>query len=155
MLRPVFVALVTAVLVAFLAAPASAQGAPQSDAALATCVADNTSGKDRKDLAKWIFIAMAAHPEIKSLAAGDLSAPAEGTSRTIADMITRLLTKDCLAEARVVVKAGQGTQAFKVAFEGLGKLAMQELMTDPAVQGSMGAAGRYLDQQQFAEAFKD
>src|SRR6185436_2688332 len=28
--------------------------------ALKTCVADNTSGKDRKELAKWVFFAMAA-----------------------------------------------------------------------------------------------
>jgi hypothetical protein len=42
--------------------------AQQPADALSTCFADRTSGKDRKDLARWIFLAMAAHPEMKEQA---------------------------------------------------------------------------------------
>src|SRR5579862_8332624 len=106
--------------------------------ALRTCVADNTSGKDRKDLAKWIFFAMAAHPEIKPYAGTNVSAAADESSQKMAALVTRLLTDSCLSEVRAVVKTGQGTQAVKVASEGLGQLAMQELSADKAVQGAMG-----------------
>ena len=33
--------------------------------ALSTCVADSTTGKERKDLAQWFFVAMTAHPDIR------------------------------------------------------------------------------------------
>ena len=46
-----------------LVAPSGATYA--TDEALSRCLADNTSGRDRKDLARWVFFAMAAHPEIK------------------------------------------------------------------------------------------
>src|SRR3982751_4847671 len=47
------------------ALPAIAGPASQS---LGTCLADNTSGRDRKELAKWIFVAMSAHPDMKDVA---------------------------------------------------------------------------------------
>ena len=114
--------------------------------ALKTCVADNTSGKDRKDLAKWIFFAMAAHPEMKPYAEANLSAAADESSQKVAALVTRLLTASCRSEVRAVVKTGQGTQAVKVAFEGLGQLAMQELTADKAVQGAMGQFAHYVDE---------
>jgi len=40
----------------------------------------------------------------------------------------------------------------ELAFQGLGQLAMQELMTDKVVQDSMGLFERYLDQKRLTEA---
>ena len=45
-----------------------------SAADLSTCVADNTSGKQRKDLARWVFFAMAAHPDFAAYATPELNA---------------------------------------------------------------------------------
>jgi len=114
--------------------------------ALKTCVADNTSGKDRKELAKWVFFAMAAHPEMKPYAEANVTAAADESSQKMAALVTRLLTDSCLSEVRAVVKTGQGTQAVKVAFEGLGQLAMQELMADKAVQDAMGQFAHHVDE---------
>src|SRR5579863_8064334 len=66
--------------------------AQESVDALRTCVTDNTSGKDRKDLAKWVFFAMAAHPEIKPYAQANVSAAADESSQKMAALVTRLLT---------------------------------------------------------------
>lgn len=144
MLRPFIVAIV-------LAVSASAQGAQPVDA-LKTCLADNTSGKDRKALARWIFLAMGTHPEMRQHASAIAATAADETSRTMAALVTRLLTDSCVNETRAVVKLGQGAQSLQHAFEGLGQLAMQELMADKAVQDSMSLFERYLDQQRLTDA---
>jgi len=142
--------LIVAVIVGMFAVPAWAQG-DQAASALKQCVADNTSGKDRKELAKWIFLAMAAHPEMKQYANADAAA-VDQSSRTIASLVTRLLTESCLSETRAVMQGGQGSRSFQFAFEGLGQLAMFELMADPSVQTNMSVFQRYIDQKRFNEA---
>ena len=147
MLRPVIVA-------AVLLIPVSASDHQALAVnALKTCLADNTSGKDRKELAKWIFLAMAAHPEMKPHAAANVPAAADESSRTIAAMVTRLLTESCLSETKAVMRIGQLAQSMEFAFQGLGELAMQELMTDQAVSDSMGLFERYLDQKRMTDVF--
>jgi hypothetical protein len=120
----------------------SAAAAPND---LGTCLADNTSGKDRKELAKWIFVAMASHPELK-----DLSSVTDGQrdkiNQAFAATVTRLLTESCVAQAKVAVQRG-GPEAFKSAFGTLGGLAMQELMSNPQVSTSIGGFERYLDKK--------
>lgn len=125
---------------------------PQPVDALSRCLADNTSGKDRRDLAKWIFLSIAAHPEIRQYASGNLASATDESSRSIAALFTRLLTESCVNETKAVVKAGGSTAtSFQFAFEGLGRLAMQELMADKSVNGSMLLFQRYLDQKRFAD----
>jgi len=43
--------------------PAMSEGAANQ---LGGCMVDSLNGKERKELAKWIFFAIAAHPEIRS-----------------------------------------------------------------------------------------
>ena len=143
--------LIVAVMVGMFAVPVSAQE-DQSANALKQCVADNTSGKDRKELAKWIFLAMAAHPDIKQYANAGPAA-VDDSSRTIANLVTRLLTESCVNETRAVVQGGVGSRSFQLAFEGLGQLAMRELMADQSVQASMSVFQRYIDQKRFNDAF--
>ena len=120
-----------------LAIPTLAQ-AQEPIAALKTCVTDNTSGRDRKDLAKWVFFAMAAHPEMKPYADTKVAAAVDESSQKLAALVTRLLTESCVNEVRAVMKTGQGSQALRYAFESLGQLAMQELMADKTVQDTHG-----------------
>jgi hypothetical protein len=139
------------VVAVMLAVPLSAQ-AQEPIAALKTCMADHTTGKDRKDLAKWIFLAMAAHPEIKEHAGPNVTAALDESARSTAALVTRLLTESCADQARAVVQTGQAAQAFQVAFSGLGELAMKELMADKAVLESMTSFQKYLDQKRLNEA---
>jgi hypothetical protein len=120
--------------------------------ALKTCVTDNTSGRDRKDLAKWVFFAMAAHPEMKQYADANAAAAADESSQKMAALITRLLTESCVSEVRAVMNTGQGSQSLKLAFETLGELAMQELMADESVHEAMSSFERYVDQARLKEA---
>jgi hypothetical protein len=136
------------------AAPAqgpSAQPRPPVDA-LRGCLADSTSGRDRKDLAKWIFLAMAAHPEMKQHAGAGTAAAGVESSKAVAALVTRLLTDACAKEAKAVMATGDAGTAMRLAFEGLGQLAMAELMTDKAVEEAMGGFAKYLDRERFTEA---
>jgi hypothetical protein len=131
--------------IVLLAVSVAAYAQPQPNA-LGSCLADNTSGRDRKDLAGWIFLAMAAHPEIKQYASANRSAVADESARTMAALVTRLLTESCASETKAVIKAGG---SFDPAFRNLGELAMQELMAETSVKESMGHFVRYLDQERF------
>jgi hypothetical protein len=143
-------ALVVAVIIGMSGVLLSAQG-PQPANALTDCLANNTSGKDRKDLAKWIFFAMAAHPEMKQYATS-IAGVVDDNSRTVAALVTRLLTDACVNETRATVAGGQSAQAVQAAFAGLGGLAMRELMSDPSVQDAMTTFQRYFDQKKLIEA---
>src|SRR3569623_1186067 len=85
---------------------------------LSLCLADNTTGKDRKDLAKWMFVAMSAHPELKSL--GNISdADRSQADRTTAAIFTRLLTQSCVEQTKRAY-AIDGADSFKNSFGALG-----------------------------------
>jgi hypothetical protein len=125
---------------------------PATDA-LSTCVADNTTGKDRKDLAQWVFVTMSAHPEIQPLS-HVTDANRDELDRKLAALATRLVTESCLAEAKAAIKS-EGPDSFKVAFAALGQLAMRELMTNPSVSEAFGRYVKYLDNAKFEKAFAD
>lgn len=74
---------------------------PQVEA-LSRCVAGSISGKARKGMARWLFVAMAAHPEMRSMSSVGPAAP-EDTSRL----------------------AAGGSLPIQSAFQTLGQLAMQ------------------------------
>jgi hypothetical protein len=121
------------ILTALVVVPALARVQQPVDA-LQTCLADNTSGRERKELAKWVFFAMAAHPELKQYTGADAAAAADQSSRTMADIVARLLTDSRMSQVKAVMKTGHGDEAVKLAFKSLGELAMQELMGDKSVQ---------------------
>ena len=131
------VALIFAVLFAL---PAIAQS--QGDL-LGKCLADNTTGRDRKDLARWVFVAMAAHPDIRDLANASQEA-ADKTSRAMGALVTRLLTESCPQEARAAAH-GEDNKAMRRVFVILGQLAMLELTSNPDFSASMSRFERYMD----------
>lgn len=141
-------ALLTAVLVTLSVASAPARAAAATPVeAVKTCLTDNTNGRDRKLLARWIFLAMAAHPELKTLSAASTQ-EREDTSRGFAGLVTRLLTIDCKAQVRAVItgNGNDATAALKIAFSHLGEVAMQELMGDHDVEAATSQFARFLDE---------
>ena len=129
---------------AVLALPAAA--GPSSDA-LSACLADNTNGKERKELAKWIFAGMAAHPEMQGLSTVT-AATRDESDRFMGALVTRLMTKDCFSQAQAAVQ-DDGTGTFKSAFGYLGRVAMQELMTNHDVETSLSGWEKYFDSKKF------
>jgi hypothetical protein len=129
---------------AFTALGAATPAAAQTET-LGRCIADNTTGKDRRDLAKWVFLSMSAHPDMRSVASVAGGALDEA-SRTAAQLFTRLLADSCPKEANAALKAG-GSQAMQAAFQTLGQLAMLELMSDKDVMAGMALLERHVDRR--------
>lgn len=132
------------VLASALAFASIAHASPQVEA-LGNCIAENTTGKDRKDLARWLFVAMSAHPEMKSIS-NVTAQETEEVSRVAGALFTKLLADSCPSQVRAAIQAG-GPVAIQSAFTVLGQLAMQELMTNKDVAGTMGVLERHIDRQ--------
>jgi hypothetical protein len=129
--------------------PLTAQAGPKADA-LAACLGDNTTGKDRKDLMHWMFVAMAAHPDIKDLSRVS-AANRESADQTMGRLVTSLLAERCPTQTREVVQQ-EGSAGMFSAFRTLGELAMRELMGNPEVAKSLGGYERHLDQDKLKAA---
>ncbi len=119
----------------------------QADA-LGTCLADQTSGKDRKDLARWVFVGMAGHPEMARYSKVDAKS-VEEESRQMGAMVSRLLGESCAKEYKETVKS-RGGLGLQAAFETLGRLAMQELIADTNVKANMAQFERYVDRSKLS-----
>lgn len=115
-----------------------------------TCLTDSLTGKERKALAKWIFFAMAAHPEINTYAQVTKDEK-QKTDKEIGDLITRLLVNDCPKQAKAAMDEG-GSKAFEAAFRIVGQVAMQELMANPDVTASISGFEKYMDSEKINKA---
>lgn len=110
---------------------------------VAVCLTNNTSTGDRADLVRWIFVAMSKHPQISSLS-GSTAEQDEAAIRRAGELFTRLIADNCATQIRAMV-AVHGEQSLSVAFEVLGRVAMEDLMTHPDVQGVFTGLDRYAD----------
>lgn len=133
---------------ALVTTPSYAQSATDE---FATCLTDSLSGKERKDLASWIFFAMAAHPGIEQYS--NITPEArEQQDKTIGALITRLVAENCPAE---LVKAqAENPEALRMAFEMVGKVAMQELMSNEKVSAAIAAYAKYADMEKIQAVVK-
>jgi hypothetical protein len=143
------------VLLAFLFSanflPQSAIAGPASES-LGTCMIDSLTGKERKQLAQWVFFAMAAHPEIKEFS--KITAESQlKTNETVGKLVTRLLTENCAEQVKKAAKE-DGPTALSGAFELVGKVAMQELMANKEVVASISGYAKFVDQEKLGALMK-
>ncbi len=134
---------IVAAAAALLLLGASEAAAEQAADAVGKCLADSSTGRDRVALVRWIFGAMAKHPDVAGFA-GVRDGQHQLWAEQAGAAVSRLILKDCRVEA-VAAIATEGEAAFAQAFDGFGRLAMQELMTDPAVRGQIEAIGAGVD----------
>lgn len=136
-------------MLATAAAPAAA--GPYGDK-LMQCLSESTTGKDRTDLVRWIYVQMSRHPSLTALS----RVPPEATEqadRETAALLTRLLGDACATQTRDAVQH-EGQQALRPAFESLGRVAMQELMINPDVAAGFTNFSRYMDTQKLEAVLK-
>lgn len=110
---------------------------------LGVCFTDSLTGKERKMLAKWVFFAMSAHPELSPyLKVSDQTK--DEVNKFVGNLLTRLLVENCPRQTKAALKE-DGNMAMQAAFEWVGKVAMKELMTNRDVAASMSGFEKYLD----------
>ncbi|MDP1539466.1 MAG: hypothetical protein U0998_10720 [Moraxellaceae bacterium] len=124
-----------------------------AESSLGPCMVDSMTGKERKEMARWMFFAIAAHPEIKEYS--KVSEIVKNKSdEHLANLVMRLLTEDCLSQAKTAFKE-EGQVAVAGAFELVGKVAMQELMMNKDVEHAIAAHVKYLDQDKFRNIYSE
>ena len=140
-----------AVALAVVTAPmaATAQTADGEETALAQCVQLSTSGKDRILTARWLMGALGSAPQLQDIVHIDQQLRQQ-SDVAMAALFTRLLTVDCLAEAKPIFKRDARGAGIREAFEVLGQIAVQELMGGDPNGGTMGSFANYLNEADFA-----
>lgn len=117
---------------------------------LGTCLVDSLNGKERKALIKWVYFSMSSHPELEKFIVAS-NEDITGSNQTMGTLVTRLFTEDCPKEAIAANKADP--LAIQKAFEFVGQVAMQELMTNPNVMTSITQYIHYSDQNKINSLF--
>jgi len=135
-----------------LAAASQAQAGPAADA-LSKCVVGATSPQDRVVLMRWAYVVVSANPEFRSMTA--VTDPMrEDANHHVADLLTRLVTVDCRAQAVTAVRT-EGPEAVEGAVKALGESAARDLFADPATLGGMTGFVKYLDRDKLIGLMKD
>jgi len=135
-----------AIILAFVM-PASA--GPAADA-LSVCLTDNTTGKDRKDLMRWLFAAMSTHPEMRELSSAT-AAQRDRASEAVGVLFTQLMSERCSGQFRDASRT-EGTNSLRSAFEALGRLAMLELTSNADVTRAISDFERFVDKKKIEAA---
>lgn len=120
---------------------------------LATCLVKQTSEADKEILMQWIFAAMAHHPEVKQLSSVN-PATAEKLNKTTANLFTDLVAVRCKEQTKDAINY-EGDVALRVAFETLGRVAMQGIISNPAVNGYMGGLQKHFDLNKLKDVFEE
>jgi hypothetical protein len=116
---------------------------------LAKCLVSSTTEADRVSLARWIFMAFAAHPAVAPLTKAtqaDIDAVNAETGR----LFMRLLTESCRAKSVDALRY-EGANSMQQAFTVLGQVAGMELSANPAVQVRIGGLLNSIDKKKLEE----
>ncbi len=123
-----------------------------SSEALSKCLTMKSTGQDRLTFASWMVAALASAPQMKDVAT---IAPGkkDQLDREFARVFTRLIAVDCAELSRPLLK-GRDKEAFRTGGETLGRMAMQELLSNPDAAKSMEAFAKYIDPMEFLASGK-
>jgi len=124
----------------------SATASPKTDE-LGVCLVDSLDGKERKRLARWVFFAIAAHPEIESYLTASRQ-DIDSNDQYVGRLVTRLLVDDCPTQLKAASK--EDPRAVQKAFELVGQVAMKEIMTNQQVMDAISNYARYAEQDKIS-----
>jgi hypothetical protein len=119
---------------------------------LANCMAQKTTGADREHFAKWIFAVIAKHP-VAAPFSNIEEAERDRIDIKTADLITRLLTDECVDATRTTFRES-GEVGVIDAFRVMGEIAIQELFRNDEVLRSSENYVKYLDEDLFSKIFE-
>jgi hypothetical protein len=128
-----------------LAAGPSGAG-PYSDD-LAKCMVRSSTPADRAEFVKFLFGAMAQHPDVASMA--NISPQQmQATLKAAGELIQRLLLQSCRSEAQQAIHY-EGMQSIFFGFQYYGQAMAAELMGNPIVAATLKDMNNYLDADKF------
>jgi hypothetical protein len=126
---------------AFVSVPA--QAGPAADA-LSKCVAGSLTKSDRALLAKWIYAAMSAYPDVH--ASGSAAGRMDDYNRRTAAMFKGMIGKTCNAKAVQAIQT-EGNGAVEQSFKLLPEAGIKELLGDPSVAQQLQGLQKYMEEK--------
>lgn len=115
---------------------------------LSKCLVESTSQGDRIELVRWFFSAASRHPAVAPLTTLT-EEQVDAANKTIAEMITSLLTESCRSETEAALQY-EGPSTIELSFQVLGQVAGKELFTSPEVAAGLAGLERHLDLEALA-----
>ena len=94
---------------------------------------------------RWIFANAALHPDVNNISSVTAK-ERETINRMAGGLVERLLTDTCRKQTQEALRY-EGQIALQLSFQVLGQVAMQELMSNPAVGKGFGELDRFMDQK--------
>lgn len=135
-----------ALLTAGILAAAPSGAGPYSDD-LTKCMVRTSTPADRAQFIRFLFSAIAQHPDVSSMA--NISPKQmESTLKSTSELIQRLLLQSCRAEAQQAIHY-EGTEAIFLGFQSYGQAMAAELFGNPIVAAKMKDFNKYLDVDKF------
>ncbi|MCR6659228.1 MAG: hypothetical protein NVV72_07735 [Asticcacaulis sp.] len=144
--------LVAATVLASLTAFSPAYAGPYTDD-LSKCLIKSASPSDQKDLVRWIFAAIALHPDIRSMANISVEERA-AINKSAATLMVRLLATDCRAESVAAIKY-EGDVSIQTSFSLLGQIAAKGIFSDPEVAAGMAGLTANVDADKLNALYKE
>lgn len=120
---------------------------------LSRCLVESSDDQDRKVLVRWMFTSIALHPSAQGLA-NISQADFDASNQAAANLITRMMTETCHAQAKKAVKY-EGPIAIQQGFQVFGQVAGQEIFAHPDVAGALAGLEKHLDADKLKAAFEE
>lgn len=114
---------------------------------LSKCLVESSTDEEKTTLVQWIFVAMAHHPSVASMA-NITPEVVEKHNAAVGKLFTQLLTEAC-ADKTVKAMKYERNQALAQAFQVLGQVAAGSLFADPGVAAIMTGLEKYFDKEKF------
>ncbi len=111
-----------------------------------------SSEADKTALVQWIFAAASKNPALASMVSLT-AAQSEVYNRKGAELLQRLVTQDCRAQAIEALK-NEGSGVIETGFPVLGEIAGRGLMIEPHVGMEMQKLSAYLDEARWSDLMK-
>lgn len=117
----------------------------QVPAVLGKCIVANITTSDRHDLARWVFLSMAAHPEVKQFSTARAEAT-EAAARKVGALFTRTMRDECAKEVQEAARA-EGPPVVPSAINFFTQLGVQELMVNHDVLANLSSFSQFADKE--------
>jgi hypothetical protein len=111
---------------------------------MAKCLVKAASPEDQTVFIRWLFAAIALHPDVASMATITPQQREEFSKRAGA-LFQRLLTESCRAETQQAIH-NEGSATIQYAFQVFGQAAAGHLFANPTVAAGMKDLAKYIDQ---------
>lgn len=120
-------------------------GQAQVAAVLGKCLVANITPADRQDLAQWVFLSMAANPEVRPFSSADAETVA-AAARKVGALFTRTMRDACGKEVQEAARV-PGPPVVRTAINFFSQLGVQELMNNRDVLATLTTFSQFADRE--------